>query len=302
MPPNDNNDMVDIPAEIFISLRRHFFDEAGRPQPFALRPKRNTQDDPFDEHIAQDVLASLPGLECARAPGPLITPDMVLFRPDRCRGVGPAELVADLDCIVGLEVKKLERTRQGTVARASGLDYNTTPPCGRVRVYDARNRPVDIRSFYLFLCLERYPEDPAQVMLTALIVVDGNVLNSDFELYLSIVGEREKRINLGTYRDGVDRARPMLIFANPLGAVELSRAVTLIHPSPTLDTDTPELRPLYDIRRTLSEGNANSFYCYCSAADVPGDCLVSTLTDPFPTPSRVVKTQARGRFKLPFKL
>ena len=46
-------------------------------------------------------------------------------------------------------------------------------------------------------------------------VVDGNILNDDFNLYLSITGERTKRIGLGTFSDGVDRARPMLIFANP---------------------------------------------------------------------------------------
>jgi hypothetical protein len=34
-------------------------------------------------------------------------------------------------------------------------------------------------------------------MLTALCLVDGNVLNEDFDLYLSITGEREKRIGLG---------------------------------------------------------------------------------------------------------
>ena len=34
-------------------------------------------------------------------------------------------------------------------------------------------------------------------------------LNQDFDLYLAIVGAREKQIGLGTYGDGVNRQRPM---------------------------------------------------------------------------------------------
>lgn len=190
--------MKDIITEAFLALRDRFFDEKGQPVPFRLRDKRNTQeDDPFDEFLSTDVLAKLDGIECARASGPLITPDMILFRPDRCKGAERDDLANDLDRIVGIEVKKLERTAQGGVVQASGLDYNTTPPCGRLRVYDAAGQTVDIRGFYLFVCLEPAPEGDRNVMLTALCLVDGNVLNEDFDLYLSITGEREKRIGLG---------------------------------------------------------------------------------------------------------
>ena len=48
--------MADLPVEVFVRLRRRFFDGAGRPVPFPLRPKRNTQDDPFDEFLATEVL------------------------------------------------------------------------------------------------------------------------------------------------------------------------------------------------------------------------------------------------------
>jgi hypothetical protein len=44
--------MIDLPTAAFLQLRRRFFDEAGKPIPFALRDKRNTQDDPFDEFLA----------------------------------------------------------------------------------------------------------------------------------------------------------------------------------------------------------------------------------------------------------
>jgi hypothetical protein len=194
--------MTDLPTAIFLQLRRRFFDDAGEPIPFALRDKLNTQDDPFDVFLATEVFDGLDGIRCARASGPLITPDMVLYRPDRCSGAEHDDLAENIDCVVGLEVKRLGRTSQGGVARGSGLDYNTTPPCGRVRVYDATHRPVDIRAFYLFVCSGRAPSDAAGVVLTSLCLVDGNVLNEDFDLYLSATGEREKRIGLGTYRDG----------------------------------------------------------------------------------------------------
>lgn len=70
--------------EVFLALRETFFDVRGGPVPFLLRDKRNTQDDPLDEHIAQVLTRSLTSATCLRAPGPLITPDMVIARVDAC--------------------------------------------------------------------------------------------------------------------------------------------------------------------------------------------------------------------------
>ncbi len=292
--------MPDIVTQAFLALREHFFDANDRPIPFSLRPKRNTQDDPFDEMLASDVLAHLPGIACEKSSGPLITPDMVLFRTDLCAGRASGALADAVDSIVGLEVKKLERTAQGTVARGSGLDYNTTPPCGRVRVYDRAGSALDIRGFYLFVCLE--PAGPAEVALTALALVDGDLLNSDFDLYLSIVGERVKRIGLGTYGDGADRARPMLIFANPLGIKELSQGAFLVHPAADLGDDA-RLCKVFTFNRTVQAGGSRTFSCYRLASDVPPGISVETLDDPFPTPGRrSERTSPRGRFKLSFRL
>jgi hypothetical protein len=190
------NKAPDLPTIAFLTLRRRLFADAGTPLPFKLRDKRNTQDDPFDEHLATRVLAAPGSVVCTRASGPLITPDMVLYRPDECRGASAEDLADDIDRIVGIEVKKLERRAQGSVARRSGLDYNTTPPCGRVRVYDAGGRAVDIRGFYLFVCMERARDDAQAFVLTALCMIDGNALNEDFDLYLSVTGARKKRIGL----------------------------------------------------------------------------------------------------------
>jgi hypothetical protein len=66
---------------------------------------------------------------------------MVILREDECNKATVQSLQDDVRRIVGIEVKKLERAKNGQIARPSGLDYNTTPPCGRLRVYDAYNRP-----------------------------------------------------------------------------------------------------------------------------------------------------------------
>jgi hypothetical protein len=128
--------LSDLTVEAFLILREAFFQPNGSPIPFALREKHNTQDDPLDEHIAAILKSKLTDALCQKSPGPLINPDLVLYRPDECRQAHPPDLRDDVFKIVAIEVKKLERGENGLVARASGLDYNTTPPCGVIRVYD----------------------------------------------------------------------------------------------------------------------------------------------------------------------
>jgi hypothetical protein len=287
---------------VFMALRSVFSDAEGTPLPFLLRDKRNTQDDPLDEHIAEVLRTSLADATCVRAPGPLITPDMVIARADACRRTSRDALRMRPDLVLGLEVKKLQRTKSGGVARAAGLDYNTTPPCGTVRVYDEKLTPLDIPGFYLFVCLER-AADAGKVILSAMVLCDGNLLNADFEYYLSIVGERDKEIGLGTYGDGVDRKRPMLIFANPLGASELDHAASLILRA-NVDIGSEQLRPAYRILRTAEGAQEQAaFTAYRLATDLGPDHEVRQLANPFPVPAeRQTATQARGRFRLPFTI
>lgn len=282
----------DLPTIAFMALRERFFDGDGHPIPFDLRDKRNTQDDPLDEFLARDVLAGLAGVACSPAPGPLTTPDLVLHRAEVANS-------NDLRQVVGIEVKKIERTAQGAVARASGLDYNTTPPCGLLRVYASDDAAVNIRGFYLFVCLEIAPRTSSRMIVSALALVDGNLLNEDFDLYLEVTGERRKRIDLGTFGDGADRARPMMIFGNPLGIAELDQAATLVHPTGTLSDAFPNLKRAHVIRRSTVDGRVREFCCYRDVRDFQGDGA-SVLIDPFLTPTRDTRTRPRGRFVLPF--
>jgi len=288
----------DLTVEAFLALRNEFFSTGRRPRPFRLRDKRNTQDDPLDEHIVKLLSYSLKGIVCQKASGPLISPDIVLYREAECSTATKTTLRDDLTRIVAIEVKKLERSSNGQIARSSGLDYNTTPPCGVVRVYDALDRPLDIRGFYLFACEETVAD---QAELSALVLCDGNLLNEDFDLYLSITSQREKEVGLGTYGDGANRNRPMLIFTNPLGASELDHACTLITRA-DLSAES-RLRLVYRIRRSLPGGGRREFGAYRVKEDVSAAWKVVTLEDPFPQPAgRASTTQPRGRFRLPIKL
>jgi hypothetical protein len=294
--------MNDLPTESFLILRSSLFGKEAKPKSFRLRNKRNTQDDPLDEYIHHLLSDQLPtDVDCLKAPGPLITPDMVLLRPEVCKKTGRETLISNLTHIVAIEVKKLERTQSGTIARPSGMDYNTTPPCGTVRVYDSSGTALDIRGFYLFVCQENVRNQLGKYLLSALVLCDGNILNEDFNYYLSIVGERVKEIGLGTYGNGANRSRPMLIFSNPLGTPELDLSVTLIHPRDDLEREISQLRQVGIINRTIKQGGTRVFYCYRLTDDVHKDHKQFELLDPFPLPARTERTQPRGRFRLNFQ-
>lgn len=282
----------DLTAESFLILRNSFFSKGLKPRPFRLRDKRNTQDDPLDEYIHKVLSDHLPAdVGCLKAPGPLITPDLVVLRPEVCKRATKANLALNLTHIVAIEVKKLERMKSGTIARPSGMDYNTTPPCGTVRVYDSGGASLDIRGFYLFVCQETVRGQAGKYQLSAFVLCDGNLLNEDFNYYLSIVGERVKEIGLGTYGNGANRARPMLIFSNPLSTTQLDHGVTLIHARDDLERDVAQLRKVGIIKRRVKQRGMKAFYCYRLADDVPEDHRQFELLDPFPLPTRTVKTQ-----------
>lgn len=289
----------DLIMETFLVLRRAFFSDDGTPRAFRLRDKRNTQDDPLDEHIHRLLSDGLPrDATCLKAPGPLITPDLVVMRGQLCQGAPRAVLRADPSRIAAIEAKKLERTSRGDMARASGMDYNTTPPCGTVRVYAQDGSALDIRGFYLFVCQESVQTSRGTYRLSALALCDGNLLNTDFDYYLSIVGERVKEVGVGSYADGANRTRPMLIFANPLGIPQLDRRATLIHESGGLAEGRQDIRRVGAIKRTDREHGERQFFCYRARTDTTEGQEVLNLVDPFPSPARTTATQARGRFRV----
>jgi hypothetical protein len=208
----------DLIAETFLVLRDAFFGVNGDPIRYSIKDKRNTQDDPLDTHIHTVLTEKLPnGIVCEKAPGPNTSPDLAVMRPDLCNGAARTVLASDLTRIAAIEVKKLERVAKGGIARAKGMDYNTTPPCGKIRIYDQGNRSLDIRGFYLYVSQQAVEGEPGTYTLSALALCDGNLLNEDFDLYLSITGQRTKQIGLGTYANGARQKPPDAHFCQSAG-------------------------------------------------------------------------------------
>ena len=291
---------TDLSVEAFLVLRNRFFDAGATPKSYHLRDKLNTQDDPLDEYICEILQTDLgDGIEVAKASGPLISPDMVIYRSALCDYAVREDLRADLTRILSLEVKKLERQANGSIARASGMDYNTTPPCGTVRVYDRGGGGLYIKAFYLFVCQEAIRGEQQTYRLTALALCDGNLLNEDFDYYNAIVGQRLKEIGIGTYGDGANRLRPMTVFSNPLGAPFLDHQSTLIHARDDLEADFSGLRRTGSIERTVPGEAApgiRTFHCYSDRRDSSDGTVPFRERDPFPMPRRTKKTVSRGRF------
>lgn len=163
----------DLTADVFCILHDMFFEDGCLPKSFPLRMKSNTQDDPLDEYVAKVLTTELKDAVCQKAPGPLVSPDIVIYRRELCEQAQRQSLRADPTRIFGLEVKKLERSSAGRIARSTGLDYNTTPPCGTIRVYEASGQPLDIRGFYLFVCQSVNADDG--FCLSSLALCDGNI-------------------------------------------------------------------------------------------------------------------------------
>lgn len=296
IPVGESGSPRDLAGAVFAALAAEFFTSDGEAIAFSLRDKRQTQDDPFDEHIGKILERRLPDeIRVLLSGKPLVSPDLVIARPEESllllHGGG------DLDSrrIIGIEVKKLNWLASGA-RRGTGMDYNSTPPCSTIKVVAENGRSIRIPAFYLYVILQ--PVTSGQIV-NSLALVTGAAINEDTELYDAITGIRQKVIGLGSYGDGFDRQRPMLVFANPLGWLWLRGHATLVHQSQCLESEQ-DVKMRRRIYRTTSEGKSREFFCYRMAGENPlgpeGD-----IDEPFP-PARNRKTDTtpRGRFKISF--
>lgn len=285
----------DLAGAVFAALAAEFFTPDGTPRAFALRDKRQTQDDPFDEHVGIVLNQRLPEeMRVFLSGRPLVSPDLIVARPEETRALLQGGKDVDSRHIIGIEVKKLNWNKSGT-GRASGMDYNSTPPCSTIKIEADNGALVRIAAFYLYIILRPAPGN--QSVVSSLALVSGAVLNEDVELYERITGIRQKVIGLGSYGDGVDRQRPMLLFANPLGWPWLVGHATLLHSAQGIESeqDVVMRRRMY---RTTREGASREFFCYRMAGEIP-EAPEPDVTEPFPTPkNRKTETTQRGRFKI----
>lgn len=175
-------------------------DEGGIP--VHLRPSSvvgTVQDDPFDCWVGDIVKKTgLKGLEVFHS-GSLTTPDLIIR--DKQSGL-----------IVGIEVKKLIQKSNKKDPRGLTMDYNSCLPCGKAFVKVGAETRI-IPCFYLFALL-----NPTSTKIVSLVLVDGDFLNYDFELYKEAKYANFSEYNHGPYGEGSVRHRRMYTYPNPLNS------------------------------------------------------------------------------------
>jgi hypothetical protein len=286
---------TDLSVEAFLALRATFLDDARAPIPYTRPPKGGTQADPLDTLITDELTGALACVSCRKS-GNNTSPDIALFRGSLCNGVPASALEDACDRIIAMEVKKLERRTSGKIARDTGGDYNSTPPCGKVRIYDRKRRPLDVRGFYLFVD-ETLGAGGKQYLINTIILCDGNALNEDFEFYKQFLTPVKKDAAQGSYGEGNIRRRRMAIFPNPLSCAAFMGHATLVHRADDLAVRDRRLVKTHTLRRTRADKSIAEFSCYRMRADVPPGTKVEVLTDPF---AKVKNPRAgtRGMFVL----
>lgn len=248
--------MADITPDLFLYFCNNFFiDGTGNfinNPVIQLNPKITRQDDPFDKWIAENAAnLNLPNLKIHTS-GPLIHPDVVIeHKKDNT-----------LDYL-GVEIKKLNATDKGKDPRGVTLDYNSTIPCGTLRIYRRNREYLDIKGYYLFVLLDQNQAELERQVFN-FIFCDGDLLNDDFELHQRSKTSNISEYGIGSYAEASVRHRDMYNFPNPLDSniPELADQVSLIHESGDLENRYPDLVKTHSIKRNRRDQTTRYFYIY----------------------------------------
>lgn len=263
---------------VFYTICKHFFAEDGTKLRFNLTTKSTVVSDPFVEYLDENVFSNIKPIsgrvvQSIVAPSHL-SPDLAFYEEKKTKKSKiPNELF-------GIEVKTSK-------SKSGDINFNSTPPCGKV-VVDVNGEEKIIPCYYFFVQLTPLEEDEEDNMfeIGTMMLVDGDFINSDFDLYLEATGVREKRIDLGSYGDGMDRQRPMFVFPNPLGIAGIrSERSTMISKDrfKTVDYED-EIGMVATVNRDGQE-----FFAYQA---------VRKLTGPFVNVTRSTSTKSRNKLKV----
>lgn len=285
---------MDAAAHLYVRLCEEVFvDEAGKPvknPTITLDEKRTTQDDPFDHWLANTIKRlNLSGLQVFTS-GPLTHPDIVL----------QTSMVPESP-FVGLEVKKLNADEKGRDPRGMTIDFNSTAPCGTFRVYRPDDTPLDIPGYYIFVLLDHRIQNRSRNILT-FILSGGDLLNDDFDLYLTSKTLNESTYDHGPYGEGSVRGRMMYVYPNPLDSKinQLAGEVSLIHEAGDLHRIFPELRLLYRALRRKRDGTTREFFIYRHKNFVTNSVLAPLALELFARARhRSAKKRSAYKFVLP---
>ena len=302
IPPATSASVLDIPALIFLTLRDLLFDAQGKPVAFSAVQTGNLQGDWLDTHLTNCLEQALRprGYEIEKS-GKNTSPDFAVFRSVLVNQPINKATAVSLADVTAFEVKKLQSTGSKTNRAGGDVDYNSTPPCGLVLVYDqSGTHAFTVRGFYVFLVVDPVIGQSGYFAASSLVVCDGNALNADHDLYLRVVAPRTKEIGLGTYGDGAIRNRPFVLFPHPLSVPWLLGAATLVHP----DSHIPVSMGLTQVsmieRKNMTTALTVPFYCYQTDADAQRFKGPTQEINPFKTPSRR-RDGSRGKLRLRLK-
>lgn len=92
------------------------------------------------------------------------------------------------------------------------IDYNSCLPCGKAFVKVGEETRI-VPCFYLFALL-----NPGSTKIVSMIILDGDFLNYDFELYKEAKYANSSEYNHGPYGEGSVRHRRMYTYPNPLNS------------------------------------------------------------------------------------
>lgn len=214
--------------------------------PVKLRPASvvgTVQDDPFDCWIEEVIkFASNNNIQVYHS-GSLTTPDLII----RDKNTGT---------IIGIEVKKLIQKANGKDPRGMTLDYNSCLPCGKCFV-KVEDETLIVPCFYLFALL-----NPKSTEIVSLILLDGDFLNYDFELYKDAKYANTSEYNHGPYAEGSVRHRRMYTYPNPLNSRLEEFYLRMILILKKQDTIKIPSANKYTEQIVRSDKYGNSFYYY----------------------------------------
>ena len=246
----------------------------------------DTQDDAFDSFVVEqisDILSCVTG-------GKNSSPDIVItdgdwdaIKTDKQMLILPA---------VGIENKVVRKNPPANLRLAS-LDYNTTPPTPFMKVMRGGTEGY-VEACYLFGILSEKNRD-GERRLESACLVPGEMLNETMELYNKITGTRSKEIGLGSYKDLVNRNRPMVVGPNPLSCEELLGKFTFFHPNsdlfaPASDTVRSKWKRIGFMTR-----KEKNWYCYSTSdQDSVGELTIHVGKS-------TTRTSSRGLVEIPIR-
>lgn len=255
--------MSDFIPKVFYTLCKHFFTENGTKNSFKLESKSTVVSDPFVEYLDEKVLSKLKEIKYTVAP-PHISPDLAFYESNK-----------NPENIFGIEVKTSK-------SKSGDINFNSTPPCGKI-IIEIDDKEEIVSSYYLFVQLTSLEEENTFEIGT-MMLIDGDFINSDFDLYLEATGIREKRIDLGSYGDGMDRQRPMFVFPNPLGIAGIRSERSTLISKIRFDSPKDEIGMVAILNR-----DGQKFFVYQA---------IRILNGPFVNVTRSTATKIRNKLKV----